>query len=229
MNGYGDAASYTDHRDGQLKKGFITLRADGEDDVFYTAFETGSVATMSIETAKAVSIEAKPDAWEKLKGKELRRYMPFRIVSLGHFGLGSGSRKKYEEIRKTAEAAVKKAEAEKRAENPDAEQVRPALANRGGEFIFFTSNGIQIQTFSGREFERYNESRRFFKKGYLPYADRNSRKKYAYYVAAFWDRKVEELGDGIKTAVEEALAEVRAYAGIDFSEEIVGADAGFTL
>lgn len=229
MNGYGDAASYTDHRDGQLKKGYVTLKADGEDDVFYLVTAAGSVATMSCETAKPVSVEAGPDAWQDLKGRELKRYSPFRIVSLGHFGLGSGTKKRYEEIRKTAEAAVKKAKAEKRAENPQAEPVRPAFAGNGKDLIFFASNGIQIQMFSGREYERYDESRRFFKKDYLPYAERSSRKKYAYYVAAFWEKQAEALGDGLKAMTEEALAEARAYAGLESSEEIVGAEAGFTL
>lgn len=223
LSDYDYSAEYTDHRDAQLKNGWATVREKGNDTEFYAVFITGSAAKMSSLTRDLIESMPGPGGWEKLIGKDLERYSPFRIVSLGHFAYGTGNRKRFEGIRQRTLDAVNKAHDEKAAEaGQEASGVRPVAAGDGKLTTFFTTNGFQVQLYSGREYERMNESRRFFQKAIMPYADANAKKKYAYYVLSVTEGDAVRLGDALEEETGKALEEVDALIGLENRTEMSG-------
>ena len=222
---YEDSAEYVDYRDSQLRKGWVTIREVGDDSKFYGASVGGGIAVISQDTLELLEVDSRPDAWLRLEGMELERYTPFEIVALGSLPAGTGRSDKFSEIRSKVLSNLKAIAKEKRKSLPEGERPRPARVGPDSETWFASENGLQTRFFSGREYERWNESRRFFQKTYLPYAEGKDKKRTAYVMTvvskADSERYGERLGEEVRRTTREALslAEVGEY------EELLGVES----
>ena len=173
---YEESVSTTGYRDEQIQRNYMTVQDPDREDCFLALSENGNVFRSDKMTLKIEEERLGYSGYESLEGKELRRYSPVSLLRYGTLSWAAPkTSSEVSDILRRARERITEAETESRKHfGGTAERILPAFTGDERIFRFFSKSGFEVRLFTPGEFRRYNEARRYYMIGRLPYPEEKS-------------------------------------------------------
>ena len=198
---YRQSIAETRYRDEQLRHGSITFREKGNEAEFYALSKIEGLVKISAYTCEIESRDPQADPVSVFADRDLERYTPIRILSAGYFPVILPADAYEDAILRARENVKKKEKEQALVPRREGDPVRPAYTGDKEHFAFITKNNIEYQVFSPKAFRNLNESRRFFKRSYLPYADGEYARTAPYFLETIHEGDFLRYGGNLTSAV----------------------------
>ena len=208
--GYEQAREETGFSDRQYRRGYVTLReTDRSEDTFFVLFDTGNWAEMDLISLKVLQVHPGCEDWRQLEGKELVRFLPFRVIDCGYFPLSENPQNS---VLKEAKKRIQEQEqVSRRHFEGTRSQITPAFTGDESCFRFYSRNGMEVCIYTVREWIREANCRRYYRRPQLPRNKEIESKKGYYYTVTASEDFIRKQGKNLDTALKGTLSEIRRY------------------